>query len=235
MHRFCKLPLHFDVERLSADLRTAEEQEWKLHFVHRNYDGEWSAIPLKSVGGAADNVYSDPSAATSDFRATPVLERCPYFQEALAAFQCEVTSARLLKLTAGSVIKEHIDHDLSVDSGTVRLHIPITTHPDVEFYVEQERAVMEPGSCWYLDATLPHRVNNPSPVDRVHIVFDCILNDWLRARLDEGGFAPRQKSPLEQRGIREEDVGQVIESLRRMGTEAGTRMADELEALAADG
>lgn len=232
MHRFCKLPLHFDAERLRADLDTAMNQEWTLHFVPRNYDGEWSAIPLKSVGGAADHVYSDPSADPGDFRPTPVLDRCPYFQEALASFQCEVTSARLLKLTAGSVIKEHVDHDLSVDAGTVRLHIPITTHPEVEFYVEQERAVMEPGSCWYLDATLPHRVNNPSPVDRIHIVFDCILNDWLRERLDEGGFIPREKTELEKRGIREDDLPRVIAALRQMGNDTGDRMAEELEALA---
>ena len=229
MHRFCKLPLSFDVERLTADLDIAAEQEWKLHFVHQNYDGEWSAIPLTSLGGAADNIYSDPAAAAEDYLPTPMLERCLYFQEVLAAFQCPVTSARLLKLTAGSVIKEHIDVDLSVERGTVRLHIPIVSHSEVEFFVEQERAVMEPGSCWYLDATLPHRVNNPGPVDRVHIVFDCVVNDWLRQRLDEGGFVPYEKTPLEKMGVREEDLPHVIAALKAMGNETSEQMARDLE------
>lgn len=229
MYRFCKLPLTFDVERLIADLEQAQQQEWTLHFVPQNYDGEWSAIPLKSVGGAADHVYSDPSATPDQFKPTPILERAPYFQEVLASFQCDVTSARLLKLTAGSVIKEHTDLDLSVEGGVVRLHIPITTHPDVEFYVEQERAIMEPGSCWYLDATLPHRLNNPTEIDRIHIVFDCIMNDWLQSLFDESGYVPREKSVFEKKGIREEDLPQVLAALRGMGTEQGEQMAAELE------
>ena len=229
MYRFCRLPLNFDVERLRADLEIAQRQEWTLHFVPQNYEGEWSAIPLQSIGGAIDHLYSDPAARPDEFKPTPILERCPCFQETLAAFQCDITSARLLKLAAGSVIKEHTDLDLSVESGVVRLHIPITTHPDVEFYVEEERAVMEPGSCWYLDATLPHRLNNPTDVDRVHIVFDCVMNDWLRERFQEGGFMPREKGALEQKGIREEDLPAVIAALRGMGTEVGERMARELE------
>lgn len=230
MHRFCTLPFRFDPTRLLNDLRQVEAAAgWIPHFVPRNYQGDWSAIPLRSVGGAPDHVCSDPAVAPEEYRDTEYLASAPYFREALAAFACPLTSVRLLKLAAGSRINEHVDLDLSVERGTVRLHIPITTHPDVEFYVEDERAVMEAGSCWYLDATLPHRLSNPSPVDRVHIVFDCVMNDWLRERFDEAGYAPREKGFLEQRGIRKEDLPQVLAALRAMEGGVGAQIADELE------
>lgn len=64
--------------------------------------------------------------------------------------------------------------------GEVRLHVPITTHPDVAFFLGGERVVLQPGECWYLDFNRPHRVDNPSDTDRVHRVLDCDVNDWLR-------------------------------------------------------
>ena len=45
---------------------------------------------------------------------------------------------------------------------------------------------MQEGECWYLDLSLPHRVQNRSNVDRIHLVVDCLLNDWLRAIIDAG-------------------------------------------------
>jgi hypothetical protein len=47
----------------------------------------------------------------------------------IAAFACEVRSVRLMRLTPGSIIKEHTDLDLGVESGSVRIHMPVTTNP----------------------------------------------------------------------------------------------------------
>ena len=39
---------------------------------------------------------------------------------------------------------------------------------------------MKEGECWYLDLSLPHWVENHGKTDRIHLVIDCLVNDWLR-------------------------------------------------------
>ena len=232
MYRFCKLPLTFDPQPLLDDLRRVEAAtRWIPHFVTNNYEGDWSAIPLRSVGGDAQHIYADLKATPEDYKETPWMAESPAFREVLAAFPCPITSVRLLRLSAGSIIKEHTDLDLGFEDGCVRLHVPILTSPQVEFYIEDERVVMGPGECWYIDATLPHRLANRGDTDRVHIVFDCMVDDWVRARFDEAGYQPRKKTPLEERGIRPEQLDEVIAALRAMDNGMGLRQAEELEAL----
>jgi hypothetical protein len=52
----------------------------------------------------------------------------------------------------------------------------------VSFFLAGERLLMNEGESWYLNFNLPHRVENRSCADRIHLVLDCVLNDWLRAR-----------------------------------------------------
>ncbi|HEY0548647.1 MAG TPA: GNAT family N-acetyltransferase, partial [Verrucomicrobiae bacterium] len=90
-----RLPLVFDAGRLQADLDRILSGEFVPHFNQRYYEGDWSAVPLRSVGGHADQIYPDPT-ATRDFADTPLLERCPYVREVLASLQVELQSVRFL-------------------------------------------------------------------------------------------------------------------------------------------
>ena len=85
-----------------------------------------------------------------------------------------------MRLTPGSVIKEHADLDLSVEDGTARIHIPVTTNEHVEFYLNRSRVVMPVGTVWYLRLSDPHSVHNKGDTDRVHLVIDASVNDWIR-------------------------------------------------------
>jgi hypothetical protein len=179
-----RLPLSFDPDRLARDLDALSSVDWIAHFVKQNYEGDWSVIPLRGVAGATHPVmmiYSDPAATR--FEDTPMLALCPYFREVLGAFDCEVQAVRLMRLTPGSVIKEHNDHDLDVAAGMARIHIPITSNPEVEFELNRRRIVMAPGSAWYLRLSDPHRVANRGASDRVHLVADLVVNAWLTALL----------------------------------------------------
>ena len=88
----------------------------------------------------------------------------------------------------------------------MRIHIPVVTNPDVEFFLDGRRIIMGEGECWYLDLNLPHRVQNRGSTDRVHLVIDCQLNDWLRELIAQGvpeaglesGFEPFRRFVLEQ-------------------------------------
>jgi hypothetical protein len=174
-----KLPRSFNPDHLKAELARFQPDEWVPHFNTRYYEGEWSGIALRAVGGKAGQLYPDPT-ATDDFADTPMLARCPYFQEVLAAFHCPLTSARLLKLAARSSIREHKDYKLGFEDGEMRVHVPVVTNLDVAFFLAGEQVIMQEGEAWYLDLNLPHRVENHSDLDRIHLVIDCVVNDRVR-------------------------------------------------------
>jgi hypothetical protein len=156
-----RLPLDFEPERLAADMANFSQIQWIEHFVTQNYDGDWSVIPLRGPAGArhlVQMIYSDPS--RSDFEDTPMLAGSRYFQEVLAAFACPLQAVRLMRLTPGSTIKEHRDHDLSFEQGMVRIHIPVVTNDGVDFRLNGVRCVMPAGSSWYLRLSDPHSVAN---------------------------------------------------------------------------
>lgn len=176
-----RLPFSFDPVRLRRDLDALSSRDWISHFVKQNYEGDWSAIPLRAAAGETHPlrmIYSDPSATV--FEDTPMLAACGYFRQVLAAFDCELQCVRLMRLTPGSVIKEHRDHDLDIEAGAARFHIPITTHSEVDFRLNGSRVEMEAGSVWYLRLSDPHSVANRGPIDRVHLVADAAVNDWVR-------------------------------------------------------
>jgi ribosomal protein S18 acetylase RimI-like enzyme len=177
-----KLPLHFDAARLQAELARIGTSEFVLHFNTAYYQGDWSAIPLRSIGGRMDQIYPDPTARNA-FADTPLLARCDYIREVLAMLRCPQQAVRFLRLKAGSIIKEHRDYELGFEDGEVRLHIPVITNPEVEFVLNQVRVIMNEGECWYLNVNRPHRVANRGAADRVHLVVDCVVNDWLRDML----------------------------------------------------
>jgi hypothetical protein len=180
-----RLPVAFDPRRLERDLEALTGIDWIAHFVKQNYDGEWSVIPLRSVAGArhpSQMIYANPTATS--FEDTPFLASCAYFREVLQEFGCEFRCVRLMRLSPGSIIKEHDDLDLDAESGVARIHIPIMTNPGVEFELNRVRVVMAPGSAWYLRLSDPHRVANRGATDRVHLVADAMVNERLRAMLE---------------------------------------------------
>ena len=178
-----KLPFNFDPEALQSDLDRISAAEWVTHFNQDYFEGAWTGVALRSKGGDARQL-SSHSIAELSFADTPLLERCPYVRETLSTFQCTLQSVRFLKLAAGSQIREHRDYDLGFEEGQLRFHIPVSTNPDVRFFLDAHRVELQPGECWYLDLSLPHWVENRGATDRIHLVIDCQLNEWLR------GFLP---------------------------------------------
>lgn len=179
-----RLPMAFDPARLAADLAAFDGDEWVAHFVRQNYEGDWSALPLRAQVGAThpiQMIYSPPG--VTDFADTPFLSRAPYFAEVIAAFACPVTCVRLMRLTPGSVIKEHHDNDLAAEEGVARIHVPVATNDRVEFLLNGTPVTMKPGEAWYLRLADPHAVANRGTADRVHLVIDVLVDDWMLGML----------------------------------------------------
>ena len=186
----CRLPLGFDASRLRGDLGILAKDRWVRHFVSHNYSGDWSALPLRAIGGAEGNILTH---GEGDFRDTPLLDRCPYFREVLGTFPGSLTSVRLMRLSAGSEIKEHTDPGSGYEYGEVRLHVPITTNPQVEFRLDGRCVGMAAGDCWYMNFTLPHSVVNRGATDRIHLVIDCKVDPWLDGIFKALGFSTLEK------------------------------------------
>lgn len=173
-----KFPFSFDSQKLQTDALQFSAEEWLPHFNTQYYEGDWSGIALRAAKGAHVQLYSDPN-AKDGFVDTEMMARCSYVPKVLETFQCEMTSVRFLKLGAGSQIRRHRDYQLGFEDGEIRIHIPVLTNPQVEFILNDERLDMKEGEAWYLNFNHYHSVSNNGSTDRVHLVMDCVVNDWL--------------------------------------------------------
>lgn len=179
-----KLPFCFDPLRLRRDLALVEPLEWTPHYNQNDYEGDWRGAALRSCTGHVANLFAAYLPA-SMFKDTPLMARCCYFRETVSAFACPVRAVRLLSLAPGSSIREHTDNALVYEDGELRIHIPIQTAPEVEFYVGGERLLFEEGHTYYVNVNLPHRVTNRSNAERVHLVIDLEVDDWVHKLVRE--------------------------------------------------
>lgn len=225
---YLKLPFSFDVAKLQHDLAIAVQSPWIRHFNTSAYENDWSCIPLRSVGGALTHILPIES---ENFQDTEILKQCDYFQEVISQFACEKTSIRLMSLAGGGVIKEHRDAGACLEDGIARLHIPIQTSVQVLFFVDHQPVHFSAGDTWYLNASCLHGVRNDSEQARIHLMLDCISNDWLEDVLSESGWFARSPALYGDPNIHDGNVLEVIARLREGGHTAGSSWADSLEAI----
>jgi hypothetical protein len=214
--------LNIEVPKLNG-IETLEYSSWLPHFNTRDYEGDWEVLPLRSPGGRADTGVPDLM-GNSEYADTVYMENYPGVKQLLDSIKCPILSARFLNLKPGSIIKEHNDIGLAFEKGEVRLHFPVLTNNEVEFFSNNVRLNMLPGDCWYINANLPHKVANYGNTDRIHLVVDCTVNDWLKLVFEQGEkqFFTDDKAP-------QDNTLAMIVALRLMNTETSLRMADELE------
>jgi hypothetical protein len=48
---------------------------------------------------------------------------------------------------------------------------------------------MNEGTAWYLNVNHPHSVQNHGVTDRVHLVFDCVVNEWVHDLISRSASA----------------------------------------------
>lgn len=159
---FYRLPLHFDVDRLRAEVAALPPEAWSPH---PNGDAGNHAVRLISVDGG------DNEEVNGVMRMTAHLERSPYLRQVLASFGVVWSRSRLLRLAPGANVPAHADihHHWFY---RVRLHIPILTRPQVQFTCGGERVHMAAGEAWLFDNWRLHQVENPTDAERIHLVGD---------------------------------------------------------------
>ena len=223
---FFKLPFHFSEEKLLNDLEICKSYNFTSHFNKNDYSGDWTSIALRSQNGEMDNIFALPQ-GEKKYKDTVLLEKCVYFREIVDSFECEKESIRLLNLKPGSVIKEHTDYNLGYEDGVFRIHIPIATNEGVHFFINSEEVKMLPSECWYGNFNLLHSVRNEGKTDRIHLVMDCIRNDWSDKLFTECGYNfNAEKSAFE---YSRETKMQMIAQLKLMDTETSRTMVAQLQ------
>ncbi|KOF02092.1 aspartyl beta-hydroxylase [Roseivirga seohaensis subsp. aquiponti] len=176
-----RLPFTFDVEKMKAEVKTLGMNE----FIYYN------VIPLRAPAHQVDPSLPFPPPADdyadgswTEWMNIPALASTPYLTSIIDKFQehTRVTLVRVLRLAAGNEVKEHTDPTLGleVERSVVRLTIPILVGKEVDFFLNGTPVPMQPGECWYLRLTDPHKVVNGSTTDRINLTIDMAPNDWLR-------------------------------------------------------
>lgn len=222
---FLKLPFTFDVEKLQKDLACVKEEEWVAHPNSQAYEGSWSVTSLMSTNAKTTQIIASEN---QDYFETPLMKRTSYIHEVPNTFETQIEAVRFMKLGVGSYIKDHCDKGAGFEEGSVRIHIPIMTNEAVEFNLNGQLEQMEAGQCYYIDAHNPHSVINKGKSDRVHLLIDCHVNEWLKAIFEKGGFV----MPIYKYGdksITDENVDDIIASLKALNTETSLQMAQKLE------
>ncbi len=182
---FFRLPVRFDVARLRAEVDTVPEAAWADH--PNQLDGNSSLRLISSGGGDNDGV-------DSPMLPTAHLARLPYVRQVLASFGVVWSRSRLMRLAPGADVPPHADINAHWFS-RVRVHIPIATRPEVRFHCGDSVVHMASGEAWIFDNWRPHRVENRSPEQRIHLVADTTGSSafWqLVARSAQPGVATLQ-------------------------------------------
>jgi hypothetical protein len=159
---FFRLPIRFDVERLRAEVEALPADAWSRH--PQEYEGN-TAARLITVGGAQNDRIAGA------MQPTPALRACPYMQQVLASLNTVWSRSRLMRIEGGGSVPLHSDTNHHWFF-RVRVHIPVVTRPEVRFFCADENVHMAAGEAWVFDNWREHRVVNPVPDARIHLVAD---------------------------------------------------------------
>ena len=159
---FYRLRARFDVARLRAEVAALPGSAWAKH--PNEIRGNSSMRLISVDGGENDDV-------NGVMRQTPHLAQSPYLRQVLASFGVVWSRSRLLRLAPGAGVPEHADINYHWFN-RVRLHIPLITRPEVRFYCGDQSVHMAAGEAWLFDNWRLHRVENPTPDERIHLVAD---------------------------------------------------------------
>jgi len=178
MRSVIRLPFTFEAGPLQREVEDIPDGVWSPHFQPDYFEGEWSGLALRSIGGTVERLFPYRHAG-GVYLDTPMFDRCPAMRTVVDTFECGKEMVRLLRLAPNSRVLEHRDEKLNAERGVVRVHVPVLTNASVYFLLDGERVVLREGEAWVLDLSLPHRIDNRGTSDRIHLVIDCLSNAWL--------------------------------------------------------
>jgi len=205
------LPFKFDTKSLQNDLAKCMGFDFLQNYVPANYNGKKYILPLRSIDGRLDFPSAIPDNPDA-YKDTIALQQCPYFKKVIDSFLCKKEAIRLMNLPPAAIVNTHTDHNCGYEDGVFRIHIPILTNEQVYFTLNNEVLIMRSGEVWYTNVNLPHGVENKGQTDRVHLVIDCIRNNWSDTLFKSIGYDFEQEREVEEE-LSKDTVLRIIEEL----------------------
>ena len=152
-----KLPLQFDPDAIASELAQIDASDWITYSGPYYDEGRYLSVGVTPNG---------------------------HLGGMLSSFPGEIRMARLTRLLPGGRISRHRDRNVPRDS--VRIHIPVITGNQVEFWIGGVKLPMHAGQAWQIDPRFPHEVYNGGETDRVHMIVDLRHGPALDELLDRG-------------------------------------------------
>jgi uncharacterized protein (TIGR03032 family) len=226
-----RLPLRADAERLAREIEALPARAWRPH--PQGFAGNAAVALIAPDGDDTDDQLHGAMAPTE------WLALLPAVQEVLEALHAPIGRTRLMRIDAGAEAEAHVDlHPYWLDR--LRVHVPITSSPDVVFHCGDDSVRMATGDVWVFDTTRRHRVTNSGSSARVHLVIDTVGSAALWAMIAgreapdgaalselEGSTGGKVQHPAEQR-LR------LRELVERLAPPDAQRVLDALEPVLAD-
>lgn len=128
-----------------------------------------------------------------------------------------VVRALLAKLAAGGEIPKHTDAGYSL-MNCHRVHLPLITNDEVDFFVGGETLRMGEGELWEINNATTHGVRNEGTEDRVHLIIDWMPNhrgEPVASVLKADGLEGEERAAAPQKALASM-IGQALE-LQRSG------------------
>ncbi len=167
-----QLPFTFNAALIQEEINQFKKEDYyDIYNPSVMLETLWSKHLIKPVGGPDE---------IPEFLPNEALQKCPYLLSVLETFQCRKETFRIHTLEPKASIRPHKDLGYSFEQGLVRIHIPVRTNDNVYLLVNGERIKMNAGECWYCNFNEIHEVKNNSDEPRIHLIMDCVVNDWLK-------------------------------------------------------
>lgn len=177
----------YDVARLQADLARLVGFD-RVDEPYR----EPGHIGFCLIGPGGDAGSASSITAFQPPQPTAALAAAPYLQEVLDSLPCPKNSARIMYLERHTKLAVHTDAPCNFQTGILRLHVPIITNRQVVMGIEDRQYFWGEGELWWGDFSLPHYVENNSPIDRAHLIVDAFITEEL-LELFPAEFAARRR------------------------------------------
>jgi hypothetical protein len=98
----------------------------------------------------------------------------PLLRQATAAYGYSHSAfprIMLARMQPGGEIRPHVDMNRAA-AWPHKIHVPITTNPEVQFYVEPETYHFEVGQAYEVNNRVTHAVRNLGSTPRIHLIFE---------------------------------------------------------------
>lgn len=156
---------HFDEAR-SIFERVVVDQPWNsINKDFQKYQSTWKAVTFR-LSGRDDQL---------------LMDQYPAMQKVIEYFRCPVRTVAYYRAEPGLRLHAHIDMSGHLGFNRLRFHVPVKTNPRAIMLMGGQRRPFHlgEGQLWALDTSHLHAVENNGDSERVHLMIEVEVNDWV--------------------------------------------------------